>query len=52
MQAGNGLVGALADGLDWIEVPDDYRLVDLALVFSPENRLSPYERLAYFPSAA
>jgi hypothetical protein len=46
MQAGNGLVGALADGLDWIEVPDDYRLIDLALVFSQENRLSPYE-LAY-----
>jgi len=47
MQAGNGLVGALVDGLDWIEVPDGYRLVDLALVFSQENRLSPYE-LAYF----
>ncbi len=47
MQAGNGLIGALTDGLDWIEVPADYRLVDLALVFSRENRLSSYE-LAYF----
>src|SRR4029079_4017695 len=42
MQAGNGLLGALEDGLDWIETPDGYRLVDLALVFSQENRLSPY----------
>jgi len=47
MQAGSNLVGALADALDLIEVPEGSNLLDLILIFSQENRLSPYS-LAYF----
>ncbi len=47
MQAGGNLGAIVAAGARWIELPEEYGLVDLAMAIALETRLSPYE-LAYF----